>query len=92
MLGLLLNIIICEKSIDLDTGTAIGAVNNSNSLRVYTQDKSGGIRESIYENGWESGRLIANCKLGSPIAATISLYSVSYLPCNSVTRRVLMPY
>ncbi|GIK05579.1 hypothetical protein Aspvir_009692 [Aspergillus viridinutans] len=63
--------------------TVSRAVNDSNDLTVYTQDISGGIRESIYENGWSSGRLIANCKLGSPIAATslalgsIRVYSVS---------------
>ncbi|GIJ91920.1 hypothetical protein Asppvi_010895 [Aspergillus pseudoviridinutans] len=65
------------------SGTGIGAVNDSYHLRVYTQDISGGIRESICENGWSSGRLIAYCKLGSPIAATslaldsIRVYSVS---------------
>jgi hypothetical protein len=53
--------------------TGIAAVNSTSHLRVYTQDTSGGIRESLYENGWANGtaqNVIARGKLGTPIAAT----------------------
>ena len=55
------------------TGTAIAAVNNTNHLRVYTQDVFGNIRESVYESGWANGTInnvIAQGKIGSPLAAT----------------------
>lgn len=54
-------------------GTAIGAVNNADHLRVYTQDVLGNIRESLFEGGWVNGtskNVIAQGKLGSPLAAT----------------------
>jgi hypothetical protein len=54
------------------SGTAIAAVNESNHLRVYTQDYEGGIRESVYEGGWSDGtpnNVIARGKIGSPVAA-----------------------
>jgi hypothetical protein len=75
------------------TGTAIGAVNSSDYLRIYTQDISSGIRESLYGNEWESGRIIAGCKVGSPIAATsIGLSGVRCLPFHCIGQRALTPY
>jgi len=53
--------------------TAIAAVNSTSHLRVYTQDVTGSIRESLYEGKWANGtaqNVIAQAKLGSPIAAT----------------------
>jgi hypothetical protein len=59
---------------DLSTapGTGIAAVNESNHLRVYTQDCQGGIRESMYEGKWSNGTIknvIVQDKIGSALAA-----------------------
>jgi hypothetical protein len=56
--------------ISASLGTGIAAVNETNHLRVYTQDCQGGIRESIYEGKWSNGKnVIVQGKIGSPLAA-----------------------
>ncbi|KAI5801351.1 fungal fucose-specific lectin-domain-containing protein [Geopyxis carbonaria] len=69
-------------------GTGIAAVNAGESMRIYTQDTAGAIRETLYEpsTGWANGtaaNTIASAKPGSPIAATsrgltaIRVFSIS---------------
>ena len=53
--------------------TSIAAVNNGATIRVYSQDKDGSIREMTNDNGWHNTNWLAKgqVKLGSPIAATL---------------------
>ncbi|KAF7586025.1 hypothetical protein BBP40_009658 [Aspergillus hancockii] len=53
--------------------TGVAAVNSTNHLRFYFQDTHGHIRESFYEGKCANGtdkNVVADAKLGSPIAAT----------------------
>jgi len=50
-------------------GSALAGVNQTNELRIYSQDVLGGIRESIYEKGWSGGaKSLTSSKLGSALA------------------------
>ncbi|RDA90057.1 hypothetical protein CP533_2383 [Ophiocordyceps camponoti-saundersi (nom. inval.)] len=51
----------------------LAAVNKDSSIRVYTLDVDGGVREIQYEGKWTGGtssNVLAKARIGSPVAAT----------------------
>jgi len=58
---------------EISIRTALAAVRKDSSIRVYMTAVDGGVREVQYDETWTggtSGNVIANGKIGTPVAAT----------------------